>query len=68
LGQRPIGGEINPTFYSFGVVLLELITALKAIDNNRQGDKKDLASWVRFLFPAIYLTLLSPSSTVFPYT
>ncbi|KAF7823506.1 putative serine/threonine-protein kinase PBL5 [Senna tora] len=36
--------------YSFGVVLLELITGRKAIDNLRSGKEQNLVAWARPLF------------------
>ncbi|KAE9585729.1 hypothetical protein Lal_00009973 [Lupinus albus] len=36
--------------YSFGVVLLELITGRKAIDHTKAGKKLNLVSWARPLF------------------
>lgn len=33
--------------YSFGVVLLEIITGRRAIDNRRSGAETNLVSWVR---------------------
>lgn len=35
--------------YSFGVVLLEIITGRKAIDNLRSGAEQNLVAWVRCL-------------------
>lgn len=35
--------SIRSDIYSFGVVLLELITETKAIDSNRQGEEQNLA-------------------------
>ncbi|CAA2973839.1 serine threonine- kinase CDL1-like [Olea europaea subsp. europaea] len=36
--------------YSFGVVLLEIITGRKAIDETREGTAKNLVAWARPLF------------------
>ncbi|KAE8678930.1 putative serine/threonine-protein kinase RLCKVII [Hibiscus syriacus] len=36
--------------YSFGVVLLELITGRKAIDNTRERSEQNLVSWARPMF------------------
>ncbi|KAL7215118.1 hypothetical protein ACSBR1_027313 [Camellia fascicularis] len=36
--------------YSFGVVLLEIITGRKAIDNSRAAGEKNLVAWARPLF------------------
>ncbi|KAL2486611.1 Serine/threonine-protein kinase CDL1 [Abeliophyllum distichum] len=36
--------------YSFGVVLLEIITGRKAIDNTRSGPEQNLVTWARPLF------------------
>lgn len=36
--------------YSFGVVLLELITGRKAIDNTRSAAEQNLVAWVSFLY------------------
>lgn len=36
--------------YSFGVVLLEIITGRRAIDNRRSGAETNLVSWARPLF------------------
>ncbi|KAL1545193.1 putative serine/threonine-protein kinase pbl7 [Salvia divinorum] len=36
--------------YSFGVVLLEIITGRKAIDNRKSGPEANLVSWARPLF------------------
>ncbi|KAL9171117.1 hypothetical protein ABFS82_04G188700 [Erythranthe guttata] len=36
--------------YSFGVVLLEIITGRKAIDNRRTGSQSNLVAWARPLF------------------
>ncbi|XP_047325999.1 probable serine/threonine-protein kinase PBL21 [Impatiens glandulifera] len=38
---------IRSDIYSFGVVLLELITGRKAIDNNRRPGEQNLVSWAR---------------------
>jgi len=34
--------------YSFGMVLLELITGRRALDNSRRAGERDLKSWVKF--------------------
>ncbi|KAL6646248.1 hypothetical protein ACP70R_017856 [Stipagrostis hirtigluma subsp. patula] len=39
--------SIRSDIYSFGVVLLEIITGSKAIDNTRQGEEQNLACWAR---------------------
>lgn len=35
--------------YSFGVVLLEIITGRKAIDETRSGTEQNLVAWVRYI-------------------
>ncbi|KAL6900942.1 hypothetical protein ACP4OV_005618 [Aristida adscensionis] len=39
--------SIRSDIYSFGVVLLEIITGRKAIDNTKQDEYQNLAYWVR---------------------
>ncbi|KAG6523609.1 hypothetical protein ZIOFF_013474 [Zingiber officinale] len=66
-GQLTLKSDI----YSFGVVLLELITGRKAIDNSRTAAEHNLVAWVRtsecscfqrpFLFPS--LTIAFPINT-----
>lgn len=41
--------------YSFGVVLLELITGRKAIDSTKDGREQNLVAWVRLLFLSVGL-------------
>jgi hypothetical protein len=64
-----IANQTNPTVmsdtYSFGVVLLELITGKTAIDDS-EGEERNLVYWVCFLFPAIYLTFF-PSLIVYSH-
>lgn len=55
--------SIRSDIYSFGVVLLEIITGRKALDWTRPDAEQNLAYWVCFLFPEIWLALVfSPSS------
>lgn len=46
-GQLTLKSDI----YSYGVVLLELITGRRAIDTQRPNDEQNLVSWVTKLFP-----------------
>ncbi|KAL6967413.1 putative serine/threonine-protein kinase pbl5 [Sarracenia purpurea var. burkii] len=47
--------------YSFGVVLLEIITGRKAIDNTRSAAEQNLVAWVRnFCLPPLFLLFFSP--------
>lgn len=43
--------------YSFGVVLLEIITGMRSIDNNRPTSRRNLVTWVFHSF-ALNLTKL----------
>ncbi|CAD6216522.1 unnamed protein product [Miscanthus lutarioriparius] len=45
-GQLTLKSDI----YSFGVVLLEIITGQRAIDNTRAGGEQNLVAWARPLF------------------
>lgn len=40
---------VKADVYSFGVVLLELLSGLKAYDNNRIGIEQNLVNWARIL-------------------
>lgn len=44
------GGELTlkSDIYSFGVVLLELISGRRAIDTTRPNDEQNLVTWVSF--------------------
>lgn len=53
---RPLNATVMTDIYSFGVVLLEIITGKPAIDHSKEGDEHYLVHWVCFLFPAIYLS------------
>jgi serine/threonine protein kinase len=45
--------------YSFGVVLLELITGRKAIDQRKERGEQNLVAWVRqYLIDVLVFTLL----------
>lgn len=45
--------------YSVGVVLLEIITGRKAIDNTKDAAAQNLVAWVRFLFFYIRVDLFA---------
>lgn len=53
---------LKSDIYSFGVVLLELITGRKVIDSNQKQGEQNLVSWVQFL------TLLSSHYHIFPFS
>ena len=46
------GGQLTSKsdIYSFGVVMLELITGRKAIDTTKPNNEQNLVTWVRFFF------------------
>ncbi|KAH6804877.1 Protein kinase superfamily protein [Perilla frutescens var. frutescens] len=57
-GQLSVKSDV----YSFRVVLLEIITGRKAIDNSRAAGEQDLVAWVRFLFedPSKFAQMADP--------
>ena len=55
-GQLTIKSDI----YSFGVVLLEIITGRRAIDNSRAAGEQNLVAWVRvFLLIAAFSVFIN---------
>lgn len=48
---------LKSDIYSFGVVLLELITGRKAIDCTKIQGEQNLVMWVRSKFPIFYFSL-----------
>lgn len=51
--------------FSFGVVLLELITGRRAIDTTRPHDEQNLVSWVSKLLQSLLDTVLSYNNNVY---
>ncbi|BBH02661.1 Protein kinase superfamily protein, partial [Prunus dulcis] len=43
----PINGNSHSDVYGFGVVLLEMLTGLRALDNNRPSREHSLVDWLR---------------------
>jgi len=65
-GQLTLKSDI----YSFGVVLLEIITGRKAIDNSKAAGEQNLVQWVRdchlnFIFHVLMLIGVSGLSCPF---
>ena len=57
-GQLTMKSDI----YSFGVVLLELITGRRAIDPSAPSTDHNLVAWVKFLTYLLFISLISFSS------
>jgi len=51
--------------YSFGIVLLELVTGRKAVDINRPKGQQCLSEWVSFFYPLFYLFICIFSQVLF---
>ena len=51
-GYIPMDGSITLHYdtFSFGVMLMELITGRKAFDDSRESLERNLGEWVRILF------------------
>ncbi|XP_008676526.1 putative protein kinase superfamily protein isoform X1 [Zea mays] len=52
---RPLNATVMTDIYSFGVVLLEIITGKPAIDHSKEGDEHYLVHWRQVFFGADYV-------------